>query len=123
MGSESMKRLVGVASIALAALPASAQRSWRFPVTVEALQNVRAQTVETGRQARGVLYVRAAKPFAIKKGQRFLMVKAYSEGECRIQFENKEYDVSSCPWMDGFTDHQSDIFQVVPRRTGRKPSY
>ena len=41
------------------------------------------------------------------------MIKIYSEGECRIRFEKKEYDVSSCPWLDGFSDHQTDIFKVI----------
>ena len=113
-----VKKLVGVACIALAALPAAVQTRWHLPITIEALQDVPAQTVETGRQLRGVLYVNGRRSFTIKKGQRFLMVKAYSEGECRIQFENKQYDVSSCPWMDGFTDHQEDVFKVV--RAGRK---
>jgi hypothetical protein len=68
-----------------------------------------------------VLFVNApGESFTIKKGQRFLMVKVYSEGECRIEFERRQYDVSSCPWMDGFTDHQEDVFKVVSVDSGPK---
>jgi hypothetical protein len=105
---------LGALCIALAVLSATAQTRWRFPVTIEALQDVQAKaTFETPYQSRGVLYVSGGKSFVVKKGQRFLMVKAYSEGTCRIRFENKEYDVSSCPWMDGFTDHRVDVFKVI----------
>ena len=47
------------------------------------------------------------------------MVKIYDEGGCRIEFEKKRYDVSSCPWLDGFTDHQQDVFRVVSTRSSR----
>jgi hypothetical protein len=60
-----------------------------------------------------VLYVGRGQSFTVKKGQRFLMVKVYEEGGCRIEFEKKQYDVSSCPWLDGFRDHQEDVFRVV----------
>ena len=71
---------------------------------------------------RGVLYLSGGRSFTIAKGQRFLMVKVYDEGECRIKFENREYDVGSCPWLDGFRDHQEDIFKVVSgRRSGKLP--
>jgi hypothetical protein len=106
--------LVGI----IAARAGGGQRSTRAAprVTIEALQDVRAEIVEGPRQQRGVLYVTAAAPFTIKRGQRFVMVKAYSEGGCRIRVSNREYDVSSCPWLDGFADPQADIFKVVGRR-------
>jgi len=44
------------------------------------------------------------------------MVKVYTEGECRIRFQSREYDLHSCPWLDGFADHQADIFRVLSSR-------
>jgi hypothetical protein len=112
--------VVGIGCIGMLILPAG-QTSWRLPATIEALQDVPAQSVEPPHQLRGVLYVSGGRSFTIAKGQRFLMVRVYGEGECRIKFENREYDVSSCPWLDGFTDHQEDVFKVVSgRRAARK---
>ncbi len=115
---------IGALSVALAALSAIGQSmprqtTWRLPVTIEALQDVPAHAEGAGRQARGVLYVGRGQTFTVKKGQRFLMVKLYDEGGCRIEFEKKQYDVSTCPWLDGFADHQEDVFKVVSGRSGR----
>jgi len=112
-----LKKAVIALSFSVAVFPVAGQTKWHFPVAFEALKDVRAKPVENGAQLRGTLYVNGGKSFTIRKGQRFFMVKAYSEGECRIQFENKQYDVSSCPWMDGFADHQKDVFrQLQPSR-------
>ncbi len=92
---------------------AIAQTRWHLPATIEAVQDVAARPVETGVQARGVLYVSGGKGFTITKGRRFLMVRIATEGECRIEFEKHQYDVSSCPWLDGFADHQTDVFKVI----------
>jgi hypothetical protein len=73
--------------IALAALSATGQTNWRFPIAIEALQDIPALAAETGGQKRGVLYVGAGESFTIRKGQRFLMVKAYGEGVCQMRFE------------------------------------
>jgi hypothetical protein len=35
------------------------------------------------------------------------------EGGCRIRVAKREYDVSSCPWLEGFSDHQTEVFEVV----------
>jgi hypothetical protein len=115
------QRLVAI-FVALTGVSAGGQTKWGLPATIEALKDVPAEAVETQGQRRGVLYVSGGKPFTIKKGQRFLMVEVYDEGECRIQFHDKQYDVSSCPWMDGFTDHQGDVFRVVAGRQGRSGS-
>jgi hypothetical protein len=118
-----LSRSVSVFCVALVLLPASLQTKWRFPVVIEALQDVPVEAGETARQRRGVLYVgRSEGRFTIKKGQRLLMVKVYGEGECRIRFQDKEYDVSSCPWMDGFTDHQQDVFRVLSGDSGNRPT-
>jgi len=117
MPLRSLNRPIG--AVCLAALSIMGQTKWRFPVTIEALQDVPAHAEETGRQVRGVLYVGLGQSFTIKKGRRFLMVKVFDEGECRIEFEKRQYDVSSCPWLDGFTDHQEDVFKVVSGRSDR----
>jgi hypothetical protein len=116
----SLETAIVVLSVSLAILPVAGQTKWRFPVIIEALKDVQAKPLETGGQLRGALYVSGGKSLRINKGQRFLMVKVYSEGECRIQFENKQYDVSSCPWMEGFADHHDDVFKLVAPRAGRK---
>jgi hypothetical protein len=94
---------------------------WLLPATIEARQDVPVRLNNTAKQQRGVLYIAGStsfEPFTIKKGQRFQMLAVLREGECRIRFEKNEYLVTSCPWVDGFTDHQTDVFKVV---SGRKP--
>jgi hypothetical protein len=118
MAVEFMNNLVvGIGCIGVLMFPAGPTR-WRLPATIEALHDVPAQSVQGSQQLRGVLYVSGGRSFTIAKGQRFSMVKVYDEGECRIKFENTEYDVSSCPWLDGFRDHQEDVFKVVSGRQG-----
>ncbi len=112
------KLIFAVGIFGLAAF-ATGQTKWRLPVTIETLQDVQVHATETGAQKRGVLYVGGEKSFTIKKGQRFLMVRVYADGECRIQFEGAEYDVSSCPWLDGFSDHQEDVFKVATDESER----
>jgi hypothetical protein len=96
------------------------QSRWHLPVTIEVARDVDVRSSERqsdGRygQLRGTLY--SSEAFLIKKHERFQMVKIYTEGECRIRFQGKEYDLHSCPWLDGFRDHQADIFRVsVPTR-------
>ena len=106
-------RVVAAAVLMLVALPVHTQNRLRLPITIEVLRDVPAHKDDQPSQQRGVLYASTPKPFTIRKGQRFLMIKVYSEGECRIEFEKRQYDVASCPWLDGFADHQSDIFKVV----------
>ena len=83
------------------------QSRWHLPVTIEVARDVDVRSSERqsdGRygQLRGTLY--SSEAFRIKKGQRFQMVKIYGEGECRIRFQEKEYDLGSWPWLDGFRD-------------------
>ena len=89
-----------------------------LPVTVEVKQDVEATHESVGGQLRGKLYLggRASKDFLLKKGQRFQMVAVGQEGGCRIRFESREYDLSSCPWLEGFRDHQADIFSIVAEK-------
>ena len=54
--------------------------------------------------------------FVIRKGETFQMIAIGQEGGCRIRVEKREYEVSSCPWLDGFADHQTSVFEIVGRR-------
>ena len=86
------------------------------PVVVEVQRDVEVRRSEGGSERRGTLYTNAQ--FRIRKGERFLMLRTVQEGSCRIRFHQREYELSSCPWVDGFTDHQADIFKVItPKNT------
>jgi len=89
--------------------------SWRIPVPITVLQDVPVEPhpQDMHRQKRGVIYINPKeKGFVIKKGQTFQMTKIGQEGGCSIGFAKKEYELSTCPWLDGFRDHQTDIFSV-----------
>ncbi len=116
MGPPLIRPLV-IASLACVAATTTDQVTWRLPATIETLADVEARPGEPPAQARGVLYVSGRRTFTIPKGRRFLMTAIAAEGECRIEFETHQYDVSSCPWLDGFADHQVDFFKVVSGRT------
>ena len=49
----------------------------------------------------------------IRRGERFQMIKIYTEGGCRIRFKREEYDVQSCHWLEGFRDPEADIYRVI----------
>ncbi len=115
----SWTKSIGLISIALPLIATVAmvgQTRWRLPVTIEAVLDVSARPVETGGQTRGVLYLGRGNSFTIKKGEHFLMVKIAAEGGCRVEYEKRQYNVSSCPWLDGFRDHQEDFFKIVAGR-------
>jgi hypothetical protein len=103
--------------VALAVQAPSATR-WHLPVTIKVLQDVPVRSDSQPFQQRGVLYVGSKETaFVIPKDQTFQMISVGSAGGCRIRFEKQERDVSSCPWLDGFRDHQADIFNVVPDKS------
>ena len=103
-----------------------APRESRVPLTIEAVQDVVAKVPGPRgdeRLPRGVLSLYGlstingeSEVFTVKKGERFAMIEILNEGECRIRLRGRELNVSSCYWLEGFTDHQSDFFKVVPRR-------
>jgi len=85
------------------------------PLTIRVLQDV---PVESGQrlpyQERGHLYIAPGlEPFTIKKGDTFQMLAIGQEGGCRIKYREREYDTPTCPWLEGFTDHQTDVFEVA----------
>ena len=83
-----------------------------LPLTIEVTQDVQVKSSESGGQQCGTLY--AAADLRIGKGQRFQMITIGQEGGCRIMFQDAEHDLSSCPWLPGFRDHQQEIFLVLP---------
>ena len=89
---------------------------WHLPVTIEVTRDVEIRpTLGAAHEARGTLYSwnrGSSKPVLIKTGERFQMVKIYYEGQCRIRFKNRDYDVTSCHWLPGFTDPEADIYLV-----------
>jgi len=99
-------------------LSAPKQIAWRLPVTIEVKQDVAVIHNPERYESRGTLYLEdwKAKSFQLKKGQQFQMVKTGTEGSCRIRFEGQEYGLTSCPWLEGFQDHQADIFLIVRKK-------
>src|SRR4051812_45525286 len=88
----------------------------QLPVTLKVAQNVEVNppTASPERHLRGTLVTSGdVKAFTIKKGETFQMTKLLGEGECRIRYLNKDYDLDSCPWLEGFTDRETDIYQPV----------
>jgi hypothetical protein len=100
------------------------QTGWRMPATIEVTQDVEVRHLSRSDllsgEPRGVLLLGGGqaelKAFQIKKGQTFQMLAIFTEGECRIKFGNDECVITSCPWLDGFRDHQADIFRVTSGR-------
>jgi len=110
--------VAGVKRVALFMIfGALAQVSRQLPVTIEVKQDVEV-TQAYSQDSRGKLRLDnvKAQAFRIRKGQRFQMVKIGQEGSCRITFEGEEYGLTSCPWLDGFTDHQTDVFSIVTKK-------
>ena len=87
-----------------------------LPITIEVLRDVAVKSSErkpdgSYGQERGTLYSRSS--FHIAKGQRFRMIAILGEGGCRIEFQGALHELSSCPWVPGFTDAQADVFRIV----------
>ena len=99
--------------------PSDAWYRSHLPVTLKVTQDVEAKPYSRSEpHRRGTLEMgRDAKAFTIKKGETFQMVELLGEGGCRIRFLKKDYSLGSCPWLEGFTDRETDIYQpVVTRR-------
>ena len=107
-----------MATFLLAAAQSDAQDlqsdSWdgvTVPVTIEVTRDVPVKASQGYFQERGTLY--SSTDFVIPKGERFRTVELGAEGSCEIEYQRERFPLSSCPWMPGFTDHQSDIYVVV----------
>jgi hypothetical protein len=95
------------------------QVAGHLPVTIEVKRDVEVTHNTESHESRGKLYLDdvKAKGFRLKKGQRFQMVEIGQEGSCRIRFGDNEYGLTSCPWLEGFRDHQTDVFKIVIKRS------
>ncbi len=98
----------------MAVSPRTAAPSQGLPITIEVKQDVEV-TQAYSQESRGKLHLddMEAQTFWLRKGQKFQMVEIGQEGSCRIKFEGKEYGLTSCPWLEGFSDHQTDVFSIV----------
>lgn len=98
----------------MAVSPRTAAPSQGLPITIEVKQDVEV-TQAYSQESRGKLYLDdvEAQTFWLRKGQKFQMVEIGQEGSCRIKFEGKQYGLTSCPWLEGFSDHQTDVFSIV----------
>ena len=89
-----------------------------LPITIEVQRDVEVKHNSLPYELKGVLYLYepTAKDFQLKKGQRFQMIEVLSEGGCRISVGGKNFAITSCPWLDGFSDHQENVFRIVPSK-------
>jgi hypothetical protein len=107
-----------IAAFVLVSAPSAAQDPqsvpWdgiAVPITIEVTRDVPVKASQGPWQERGTLYSGA--DFVIPKGARFRMIERGAEGSCKIEYQQQRFELSSCPWMPGFTDHQSEIYVVV----------
>jgi hypothetical protein len=111
-----------VLSLFLWASAVQAQTRWQLPATIQATQDVSVEPLPqhppmSEERPRGIIYIgRVEKPFTIKKGETFQMTKILPEGNCVFRFKDKTYETSYCYWLDGFSDHHSDVFVVTKGR-------
>lgn len=90
------------------------QSNSNLPVTIKVLKDVVVSSESHPAETRGVLTVSLNNSrFTIRMGKTFQMISIGSEGGCKIRYNGDEYEVSSCPWLDGFSDHQADFFKVL----------
>ena len=83
--------------------PSDAWYRSHLPVTLRVTQDVQVRPYSPGeRHRRGTLEVGGnvkVEAFTIKKGETFQMTKLLGEGECRIRFLKRDYDLPSCWWL------------------------
>jgi hypothetical protein len=123
MNSTVWRWFVRIPLLAALGCAVQAQTGWRLPATIQALQDVSVEPYPqdppvSAERPRGLIYIwRAEKGFKIKKGETFQMTKILPEGNCAFRFKDKTYETSYCYWLDGFTDHHSDVFVVTKGRS------
>jgi hypothetical protein len=102
----------------LVILSVPSQVSRHLPVTIEVKRDVEVMHNAEPYETRGILYLDdpKAKAFTLKKGQKFKMIKIGPEGGCEIRFGDQNYGLTSCPWMEGFSDHQTDVFTIIGKK-------
>jgi hypothetical protein len=125
--------IIAIALLAFLITPAQApphepSDAWyrsHLPVSLKVTQDVAVKPYSRppGHQ-RGTLEIGGdAKGFTITKGKTFQMTELLGEGGCRIRFLERDYSLGSCPWLEGFTDPETDIYQPIAanRPKGRGP--
>lgn len=88
-------------------------------MSVEVQRDVEVRRSDGGPEKRGTLY--SSKTVVVRKGERLEMVQRLGEGGCRVLFKGQLYDLTSCPWLPGFQDHQGDIFKLQPAKASAPP--
>jgi hypothetical protein len=86
----------------------------RVPLTIEMREDVDVLPDSAQSQRRGRLYGDTS--LVIRKGERVVMEWVGPEGGCRVVYNGHRLELSSCPWLPGFADHQPDIFEIVDRQ-------
>lgn len=86
----------------------------RIPLTIQLRKDVEVRPDSGASQVRGILYGDTS--LTIRKGERIVMQWVGSEGGCRVLYKQRQLELSSCPWLPGFADHQSDIFEIIDHK-------
>ena len=105
-----------IAVLVILSIPSQVSR--HLPITIEVKRDVEVMHSAEGYERRGNLYLDdpKAKAFTLKRGQKFQMIKIGPEGGCVIRFGDQHYGLTSCPWLEGFSDHQTDVFKVISKK-------
>jgi hypothetical protein len=79
-----------------------------LPITIQVKRDV---PIRPCGFERGVLCAQAS--LEVPEGERFTMVAIGQDGSCTIEYKGSHYEPSSCPWLEGFRDHQQETFVIV----------
>lgn len=82
-------------------------------ITVRPLRDVPVMRGGAVQEQRGVLYGDTA--MVLPRGTMLISTPDVGEGSCRVYAGALRIALSSCPWLPGFRDHQSEIFAVELR--------
>jgi len=105
-----------IAALVILSFPSQVSR--HLPITIEVKRDVEVMHNAEPYETRGILYLDdpKANAFTLKKGQKFKMIKIGPERGFEILFGDQHYGLTSCPWLEGFSDHQTDVFTVVSKK-------
>jgi hypothetical protein len=105
--------VVGVAAASCVEQPPHDDGIDRIPLTIQVRRDVEVLPDSAPSQSRGRLF--SDTTLVIRKGERIVMEWVGPEGGCRVVYKGHRLELSSCPWLPGFADHQTDIFEIVDR--------
>lgn len=77
-------------------------------LVITLMRDVRVVDRGAAPEERGVLYGDTS--LVLPRGTELTMIRIGLEGGCTVRRGALLLSLTSCPWLDGFTDHQSDIF-------------